>query len=162
MASSDTLVPVVLGFQPASVAIDDPDHPGLRRAGERTSAPYDGGNVRDLSLQQIWEHSDVIAFARNRDLGELWGYCKSCYYAEVCRAGCSFTAHSTLGRRGNMPFCYYRASQFKRQGLRERLVHKTRAPGAPYDFGCFELEVEPWPASEAPERPRTRLPVLAH
>lgn len=125
------------------------------------TAPYDGGNVRELSLQQIWDHSDVIAFARNRDLSELWGYCKTCYYAEVCRAGCSFTAHSTLGRRGNMPFCYYRASQFKRQGLRERLVHKTRAPGSPYDFGCFEIEVEPWPASETPERPRTRLPVLA-
>ena len=45
MVSSDTLVPVVLGFQPPSVAIDDPDHPGLRRAGERTSAPYDGGNL---------------------------------------------------------------------------------------------------------------------
>jgi radical SAM protein with 4Fe4S-binding SPASM domain len=126
------------------------------------TAPYNGGNVRDVPLEQIWAHSEVIAFARDRDLGELWGFCKGCYYAEVCRAGCSFTAHSTLGRRGNMPFCYYRASQFRRQGLRERLVHKVRAPGDPYDFGGFELEVEPWSdAPEPPQRPRVRLPILA-
>jgi hypothetical protein len=61
-----------------------------------------------------------------------------------------------------MPFCYYRASQFRRQGLRERLVHKVRAPGDPYDFGGFELEVEPWSdAPEPPQRPRVRLPILA-
>jgi radical SAM protein with 4Fe4S-binding SPASM domain len=125
------------------------------------TGPYAGGNVRELSLEQIWEHSEVIAFTRNRDESELWGFCKGCYYAEVCRAGCSFTAHSTLGRRGNMPFCYYRASQFRKDGLRERLIHKTRAPGDPYDFGCFELAVEPWPATpDPPERPRRSLPIL--
>ncbi len=125
------------------------------------TGPYAGGNVRDLSLEQIWANSEVIAFTRDRDASELWGFCKGCYYAEVCRAGCSFTAHSTLGRRGNMPFCYYRASQFRKQGLRERLIHKTRAPGSPYDFGCFELAVEPWSTTaDPPERPRTRLPIL--
>ena len=126
------------------------------------TGPYAGGNVRELSLAQIWENSEVIAFARNRDESELWGFCKTCYYAEVCRAGCSFTSHSTLGRRGNMPFCYYRASQLRRQGLRERLLHKTQAAGLPYDFGAFELAVEPWPATpDPPERPRTRLPILS-
>jgi len=60
-----------------------------------------------------------------------------------------------------MPFCYYRASQFRKDGLRERLIHKTRAPGDPYDFGCFELAVEPWPATpDPPERPRRSLPIL--
>jgi len=126
------------------------------------TGPYAGGNVREMSLEQIWENSEVIAFARNRDESELWGFCKTCYYAEVCRAGCSFTSHSTLGRRGNMPFCYYRASQLRGQGLRERLLHKTRAPGTPYDFGAFELAVEPWPSTpDAPERPRTRLPIIS-
>ena len=125
------------------------------------TGPYDGGNVRELSLEQIWEHSDVIAFTRDRTLDELWGFCKGCYYAEVCRAGCSFTSHTTLGRRGNMPFCYYRASQLRKQGLRERLVHKVRAAGDPYDFGRFELAVEAWPsAPEPPPRARTRLPIL--
>ncbi len=125
------------------------------------TGPYAGGNVRELSLAQIWENSDVIAFARDRTDSELWGFCKTCYYAEVCRAGCSFTAHTTLGRRGNMPFCYYRASQYRRQGLRERLIHKVQASGLPYDFGAFELALEPWPSTpDPPERTRTRLPIL--
>lgn len=37
--------PVRLGFTPESLAIDDPDHPGLRRAGPRASAPYAGESV---------------------------------------------------------------------------------------------------------------------
>lgn len=36
---------VELGFVPPSVAIADPDHPGLLRAGPRASAPYSGGNL---------------------------------------------------------------------------------------------------------------------
>jgi len=126
------------------------------------TGPYAGGNVRELSLEQIWAHSDVIAFTRDRTPDELWGFCKGCYYAEVCRAGCSFTAHTTLGRRGNMPFCYYRASQLRRQGQRELLLHKQRAAGDPYDFGRFELALEPWDdAPTPPPRVRARLPILA-
>lgn len=42
---SVTTYPVRLGFAPESVAVDDPDHPGLRRAGPRTGAPYGAENV---------------------------------------------------------------------------------------------------------------------
>jgi hypothetical protein len=45
MVPSDTMVPVKLGFLPPALAIDDPDHPGLRRAGERATAPYGGASV---------------------------------------------------------------------------------------------------------------------
>lgn len=37
--------PVRLGFAPESVAIPDPDHPGLLRAGPRASAPYGNSNI---------------------------------------------------------------------------------------------------------------------
>lgn len=110
------------------------------------SAPYVGGNVLELSLEHIWSHTEEIAFARTRTSDELWGRCRDCYYADTCRAGCSFTAHCTLGRRGNNPFCYYRADQLRRGGRRERLVHKQIAPGQPYDFGQFVLVEEPWVA----------------
>ncbi|MEZ4379870.1 MAG: radical SAM protein [Nannocystaceae bacterium] len=124
------------------------------------TAPYTGGNVRDADIAKVWEEAEAITFARTRGTSELWGFCKTCYYAEVCRGGCSFTAHSALGRRGNNPYCYYRANKLKRQGLRERLVKRVEAPGAPYDFGRFEIEVEPW--SDEPERaPARRLPVIA-
>ncbi|MCB9758244.1 MAG: radical SAM protein [Alphaproteobacteria bacterium] len=109
------------------------------------TAPYVGGNVRELSLAQIWAEAPELRFARDRTADELWGFCRTCYYADTCRGGCSFTAHSTLGRRGNQPFCWYRADQLRRKGLRERLVHAERAPGRPFDFGRFELVEEPWP-----------------
>lgn len=109
---------------------------------------YAGGNVRDLSLETIWEKSDAVRFARDRTTEELWGHCKTCYYADVCRAGCSWTVHTTLGRRGNNPFCYHRVTELKKRGIREKLVHKSEAPNRPYDHGLFELVEEPWPAEE--------------
>ncbi len=129
------------------------------------TAPYVGGNVRDLSLDEIWAGGEAMKFVRERTTDELWGHCASCYYADVCRAGCSFTSHSTLGRRGNNPFCYYRADKLRRQGIRELLVHAKRAPGDPYDFGGFELREQAWElpiaeiSTELATSPR-RLPVL--
>lgn len=107
------------------------------------TAPYVGGNLRDMTLEQLWETPEV-AFARERSTDELWGFCRTCIYADVCRGGCSFTAHTTLGRRGNNPFCYHRAETLRKRGLRERLVHVDAAAGQPYDFGRFELVEEPW------------------
>ena len=51
--------------------------------------------------------------------------------------------------RGNMPWCYHRASTLKRMGLRERLVPVAPAPGVPYDFGRLELVLEPWVEDQA-------------
>ncbi|HZF54979.1 MAG TPA: radical SAM protein [Polyangiaceae bacterium] len=112
------------------------------------TAPYAGGNVRDLSLEELWEGSEVVRFARDRTSDELWGFCRTCYYADACRGGCSWTAHCTLGKRGNNPFCYHRVVQLRRKGVRERLVVKERAPNQPYDFGRFEIQEEAIPAPE--------------
>ena len=114
------------------------------------TTPYAGGNVRELTLEHIWEHSEAVRFARDRDAEELWGHCRTCYYADACRAGCSWTAHCTLGRRGNNPFCYHRVTQLRKKGIRERLVMKERAPHVPYDHGVFELVEEPWDAPPLP------------
>lgn len=111
------------------------------------TGPYAGGNVRDLPLERIWQESAVVRFARDAaGIDDLWGFCKTCYYADTCRAGCNWTAHCTLGRRGNNPFCYHRVVQLRRKGVRERLVPKERPPNEPYDFGRFEIVEEPWPS----------------
>jgi radical SAM protein with 4Fe4S-binding SPASM domain len=109
------------------------------------TASYAGGNVRDTKLEELWETSEVLRFARDRTTDELWGFCKTCYYADVCRAGCSWTVHTTLGKRGNNPFCYHRVVELRKKGVREKLVHKAAAPNTPYDHGLFELALEPWP-----------------
>jgi hypothetical protein len=48
-------------------------------------------------------------------------------------------------KRGNYPFCYHTREDARAARLRERLVHRTRAPHEPYDFGRFELVLEPVP-----------------
>jgi radical SAM protein with 4Fe4S-binding SPASM domain len=108
------------------------------------SAPYVGGNLRDDRLAHIWATSPAVRFSRDRGLDELWGFCKTCYYAESCRGGCSWTAHTLLGRRGNMPHCYHRAETLRDRGIRERVTRVEQAPGLPFDHGRFELTEEPW------------------
>ncbi len=106
------------------------------------SAPYVGGNLREMSLKQIWNDTPELNFSHQRPLSELWGHCKTCYYAEMCRGGCSWTAHTLLGRRGNMPYCYHRADVLRGKGIREMLTKVEAAPGTPFDFGRFELREE--------------------
>ncbi|HRI67892.1 MAG TPA: radical SAM protein [Polyangium sp.] len=126
------------------------------------TAPYKGGNVRTMRLEELWEQSEVIRFARDRTTEELWGFCKTCYYADICRAGCSWMVHTTLGRRGNNPFCYHRVKELQKRGIRERLEHKERAPNQPYDHGLFELVEEPWSAEAEQMRDEkvVRLPIV--
>lgn len=108
------------------------------------TAPYVGGNVRDLSIEEIWQQAPELQFVRERSTEELWGFCETCDYAETCMAGCSFTTHCTFGKRGNNPFCYHRAHTLKQRGLREDIVPVEKAAGKPYDFGRFEIREEPW------------------
>ena len=86
---------------------------------------------------------------RLRSNDDLWGFCKTCYYADVCRAGCTWTSHCTLGRSGNNPYCIHRALTFEEEGKREHLVHLKAAPGTPFDHGVFGLEVHDLPADES-------------
>ncbi len=109
------------------------------------TAPYVGGNVRDVRLEDIWSTDPALNFVQNRNTEELWGFCAECEYGATCGAGCSFTAHCTLGRRGNNPFCYHRARTLRGRGVRERLIQVTAAIGERYDFGRFEIVEEPLP-----------------
>lgn len=116
---------------------------------------YIGGSLKDASLRSIWESSSQLAFTRDRTTDALWGFCKTCPFAKECLGGCTFTAHSVLGRPGNNPLCYFRAQSLKKQGKRERLVLRENAPGQPFDNGRFELVEEPFDAPDVkPPTPR--------
>lgn len=108
------------------------------------SAPYVGGNVRLRPLADIWADTESLGFTRRDRTDELWGHCATCHYASVCQGGCSWTAHTLLGRRGNMPYCFHRAEQLKARGRRERVVQVARTERRPFDFGRFELVEEDW------------------
>ncbi|HTY97771.1 MAG TPA: radical SAM protein [Solirubrobacteraceae bacterium] len=125
----------------------------------QTSA-YVGGNVLERSLRDIWENTPELAFSRNRTVESLWGFCRTCPFAESCLAGCTFTSHAILGRPGNNPYCHFRARTLAKQGKRERLVPAEAAPGAPFDNGRFDLVVEPFDAPDPqPARRAARLKV---
>lgn len=109
------------------------------------SESYVGGNVREARLVDIWERSSELRFTRERTVDDLWGFCRTCYYAEDCLAGCNWTTHVAFGKPGNNPYCHHRATTLREQGKRERIVRREEAPGAPFDHARFEIVLEDWP-----------------
>jgi len=103
---------------------------------------WGGGNLRDASLQAIWERATPLRYTRDRTVEDLWGFCRSCYYADACRAGCTWTSDVFFGRPGNNPYCHHRALEHHKAGKRERLVKVEQPPGAPFDHGRFESVLE--------------------
>jgi radical SAM protein with 4Fe4S-binding SPASM domain len=109
-----------------------------------------GGNVRDHRLLDIWERTAELRYTRDHTPERLWGFCASCYYSDVCRAGCTWTATTLFARPGNNPYCHHRALEQRARGMRERLVQTQAAAGEPFDYGLFELIVEAWPNDPLP------------
>src|SRR5688500_13289608 len=110
------------------------------------TANWAGGNIREHRLAEIWERAAPLRYNRDRTVDDLWGFCRTCYYADTCRAGCTWTAEALLGKPGNNPICHHRALEMHRAGKRERVVQIAQAPGEPFDQGRFELIVEDLPA----------------
>lgn len=103
---------------------------------------WTGGNIRDASLKDIWERGTPLRYTRDRTVEDLWGFCRGCYYADECRAGCTWTSFVLFGKPGNNPYCHHRALEMQRQGKRERVVKIGEAPGLPFDHGLFDIVVE--------------------
>lgn len=101
-----------------------------------------GGNVREYPLRAIWERSDRLRYFSQRTVDDLWGYCRTCYYAEQCKAGCSWTASAFLGRPGNNPYCHHRVLDFEARGLKETMTRVQPPPGEAFDRGLWSIEVE--------------------
>jgi hypothetical protein len=85
-------------------------------------------------------------------VAHLWGFCRTCEFAPLCRGGDTFTAHTFFNRRGNHPYCHHRALVQRSHGVRERLVLEQAATGDPYDNGVFSIVEEPvddpWPEGD--------------
>ncbi|MHC0063920.1 nif11-class peptide radical SAM maturase 3 [Nostoc sp. UIC 10890] len=117
---------------------------------------YTGGNIRDYSLRTIIEETEELRFNLGADTPKgtehLWGFCKSCEFAELCRGGCSWTAHVFFDKRGNNPYCHHRALTQEKGGIRERVFLQRQAEGSPFDNGEFGLVEEPingpWPEND--------------
>jgi len=109
------------------------------------TVPWTGGNIRDAALADIWERAAPLRVMRDRTVDDLRGFCRTCYYADECRAGCTWTGFSLFGKAGDNPLCHHRALEMQARGLRERLVRVAPAPGVPFDHGYFEIVLEEVP-----------------
>lgn len=113
------------------------------------------GNVRERPLREIWADAPQLQFTRVRGVDDLWGYCRTCYYNDLCLAGCTATSEPLLGRPGNNPYCHHRALELARVGLRERVEPVAPAPGLPFDHGLYRVVREALdPELAAREGPR--------
>ncbi len=116
---------------------------------------YVGGNIRDHSLEEILQTKELTFNQHGgtpQGVEHLWGFCKSCQFAELCRGGCTWTAHVFFDRPGNHPHCHHRALTQAKRGVRERVRLKKKADGTPFDNGEYELWEEPlaadWPQDD--------------
>lgn len=150
------------GCQAGKLVLGIESDGGVKGCPSLQSYAYVGGTLLEKSLPEIWNQSPQLAFTRKRTVDDLWGFCRSCPFANVCLGGCNFTAHALFGRPGNNPYCHYRARTLASQGLRERLVPGAPAPGDPFDHGLFEIVVEPLDAEEPhPKKPIFELVTLS-
>ncbi len=104
---------------------------------------YAGGNIRERSLKEIVFGSERLTFNDDFDPSRLWGFCRSCEFAELCRGGDTWTSHVFFDRLGNNPYCHHRALHHAARGLHERVRLRERASGQPFDNGVFETSVVP-------------------
>jgi radical SAM protein with 4Fe4S-binding SPASM domain len=84
-------------------------------------AAFVEGNLRDTSLTEIWNRKGAFAYNREFHTNQLEGFCGKCRYNDICRGGCTCSAHFASGSRFDNPFCLYRVHEMRKQGVVERI-----------------------------------------
>ena len=131
------------------VAIGIEANGDIKGCSAMASEGFVAGNIRTHTLRQLWDEAAELKLSRCFSPDKLWGFCKSCYYSDVCKAGCIWTSNTIMGRYGNNPYCHHRAVEMLAAGKRERLVRLREAPGKNRDCALFETQIEPAPADWA-------------
>ena len=67
------------------------------------TAHYVGGNLRERPLERIWNDSPELAFTRGRTVEDLWGFCRTCPFAEVCMGGLQLHGALAVRAAGQQP-----------------------------------------------------------
>jgi len=120
------------------------------------SDQFTGGYTHQDSIIEVLHNAPEVNHTRLRSTDDLWGYCKGCYYADVCKGGCTWTSHCTMGKAGNNPYCIHRALEYEAQGVHEHLTRVAPPPGVPFDHGVFETQLHAIP-EELEDAPSTIL-----
>ncbi len=65
------------------------------------------GNIRDISLGDIWENPDNFSYNRMFDKSSLGSNCRGCKHGIKCRGGCNSMSYTTTGKFHNNPYCFH-------------------------------------------------------
>ena len=65
------------------------------------------GNVRDKSLEEIWEDPNNFAYNRKFDKTRLGPNCRKCKYGVKCKGGCNSMSYTITKKFHNNPYCFY-------------------------------------------------------
>jgi radical SAM protein with 4Fe4S-binding SPASM domain len=90
------------------------------------------GNVLRSDLADIWRRRGAFAYNREFVPSRLTGFCRTCPYGAICRAGCHSAALAFGGTLTENRWCYYRVAALEaaaRPGPR-RWVVQGLAPAA--------------------------------
>jgi radical SAM protein with 4Fe4S-binding SPASM domain len=66
------------------------------------------GNIRETPLPTIWKEAERFAYNTRWDGRLLEGFCKTCPYHWLCRAGCTTMAYAVTGTIYDNPYCIQR------------------------------------------------------
>jgi radical SAM protein with 4Fe4S-binding SPASM domain len=69
------------------------------------SDPFIEGNVRQRSLQDIWNDENSFSYARQVQKNDLGDNCKNCPFRSRCKGGCSAVSYSLTGKLHQGPYC---------------------------------------------------------
>lgn len=70
--------------------------------------PFVEGNVKEASLESIWNDPEKFAYNRNFDEDAVQGFCRECGHLQLCRCGCAGIAYYSSGSRYCNDYCLHR------------------------------------------------------
>jgi len=65
------------------------------------------GNVRSVSVYEIWNSDTTFSYSRRFDISEAGENCRDCIHVERCKGGCNEMSLMKTGKLHNDPYCFY-------------------------------------------------------
>ena len=109
---------VYIRSQPGSIAVWNGCNAGIRVVGIDSAGNVKGcesiysekfieGNLRNETLEEIWNKEGNFAYNRNFDVSLLTGACAGCDKGHLCRGGCRGSSYFNTGSLYESRYCSY-------------------------------------------------------
>ena len=70
---------------------------------------------------------------------KVYGFCAKCPFQQICWSGCGWSSTTTLGEKGNNPYCMFRSIVYESKNMHERLTQSKTGDLGPFEYGAFTL-----------------------